>query len=849
MNKKNIFKNIVISIISFLALVIGTMSQSDANFFNARGGSTVYSLVFETNKNKLAAGPINTSGYSGSATATTELGNDVAFDYSMLINPTNMWQTIKVGGYIANTEPITGMNSISITKNSTSANFKVYWSSTPTFSEEYSATFDTTTPLTVYTNFAGYSPNYIKIAAIANSAIKDMTIEFACSNSYTTLSLFSNSTALGNVSGAGVYRIGQSVTVEATPNTGAQFSGWFEGETFISSEPIYTFNMPATDTTYSAKFIPNQYTIALTSEDLEKGSVTGSGTYDYLESVTITATPESGYEFKAWYDGDSLISNQSPYTFNMPYNSLSYVAKFNVLSYNLSVSSEDTSKGTVSGSGTYQYKVSRSITATPQSGYSFVGWYEDDELVSSDNPYTFTMPHTNLNYVAKFSINSYELTISSDTSKGEVEGAGIYAYKAEVTVLATALPGNEFIGWYEGESLKSSSASYTFTMPYNNLTLTARFVKQYNVDISSFDETTGTVSGGGNYGYTTSVTIIATPTTGHSFKAWYDDSFNVVSYEDSYTFTMPENDVTYYAEFWDYLIIEKGDTYTFGTYPQTRISDTTLETTLNDLAGTLPSASNSQDWTDYGYYISGAITSYMWYIDLEDSGSLYRGVYFTRYRPSYTTYSSSSSNSYQDENGYNLSTTYWFKFEPITWRVLDVTAGSAFLMANLALDSQDYFYSTSSRTIDGTTVYANNYEHSHIRSWLNDTFYTTAFNSDEQARIKTTNVDNSVASTGYSSNPYAGPNTNDKVFLLSYAEATNGNYGLNTSVARQLNSSDYAKSQGIYTASNGFNSWWLRSPNYIYDYYARYVHYDGNINSSNVNLTNYGVVPALWISR
>lgn len=824
------------------------MSQSDANFFNARGESTVYSIAFEANKNKLAAGPINTSGYSGSAPAITELGNDVAFDYSMLINPPTIWQTIMAGGYITNTQPITGMNSISITKNSTSANLKVYWSSTPTFSEEHSVTFDTTTPITVYTNFDGYSPNYIKIAAIVNSAIKDMTIEFACSNSYRTLSLVSNPTGVGNLIGAGVYRIGQSVTVEATHNSGAQFSGWFDGETFISSEPIHTFNMPATDTTYSAKFIPNQYTIALTSEDLEKGSVTGSGTYDYYEAVTIAATPEPGYGFNGWYDGDSLISNQSPYTFNMPYNSLSYVAKFNILSYNLSVSSEDTSKGTVSGSGTYQYKVSRSITATPQSGYSFIGWYEDDELVSSDNPYTFTMPHTNLNYVAKFSINSYELTISSDTSKGEVEGAGIYAYKAEVTVLATALPGNEFIGWYEGETLKSNSPSYTFTMPYNNLTLNARFVKQYNVDISSFDESLGTVSGGGAYGYTTSVTISATPTTGNWFKAWYDDSFNIVSDSPSYTFTMPENDVTYYAEFTDVFSHEKGDTSAFGTYPQTRISDTALETALNTLAGTLPSASNSQDWTDYGYYISGRITSYMWYIDLENSGSLYRGVYFTSYRPYHT--SSSSSNSYQDNNGYSLNTTYWFKFEPITWRVLDVSADSAFLMANLALDSQDYFYSTSWRTIDGKRVYANNYEHSHIRSWLNDTFYTTAFNSYEQARIKTTTVDNSVASTGYSSNQYAGRNTNDKVFLLSYAEATNANYGLNTNAARQLNSSDYAKSQGVYVASNSYYSrWWLRSPDDYFSGDVAHLVYDfGVIDGFNVYYTNNGVVPALWIS-
>ena len=131
----------------------------------------------------------------------------------------------------------------------------------------------------------------------------------------------------------------------------------------------------------------------------------------------------------------------------------------------------------------------------------------------------------------------------------------------------------------------------------------------------------------------------------------------------------------------------------------------------------------------------------------------------------------------------------------------------AFLMADLVLDSQDYHYSTSDRTIGGSAVYANNYKESHIRSWLNDNFYNTAFTAAEKARIQTTTVDNSVASTGYNPNQYACANTSDKVFLLSYSEATNASYGLSTDASRQLKPSAYAQSQGVYTY-NG-NSQWL----------------------------------------
>src|SRR5574344_1889394 len=282
-------------------------------------------------------------------------------------------------------------------------------------------------------------------------------------------------------------------------------------------------------------------------------------------------------------------------------------------------------------------------------------------------------------------------------------------------------------------------------------------------------------------------------------------------------------------------------TVLMGMYPQSMVTDATLLSTLDTASGTLPTSANSQEWSDYGYYISGSVSSYMWYIDLVNGSDEYRGVYFTSYRPYLTSNASSTANSYQDENGYATSNVYWFKYEPITWRVLDVQAGKAFLMANLVLDSQDYHYPTSTRTIGGVTVYSNNYQESHIRSWLNDNFYNTAFSTEEKARIQTTTVDNSAASTGNSSNKYACANTSDKVFLLSYAEATSATYGLSTKTSRLLGPSAYAKAQGVNTNTNGFNYWWMRSPYSYYDSHARIVTIGGNVNNYDVDFTNYGV--------
>ncbi len=321
-----------------------------------------------------------------------------------------------------------------------------------------------------------------------------------------------------------------------------------------------------------------------------------------------------------------------------------------------------------------------------------------------------------------------------------------------------------------------------------------------------------------------------------------------------------------------------GNKVTFGSYPQSEVTDATLVATLNASAGTVkgqkPTASNANGWTSYEYYISGSnATAFMWYIDITQGGEKYRGVYFTSYRPYYTTYSTSAGNSYQDDNGYTTGTVYWFRYDPLTWTILSQSDGKALILCDYIIDSQayqnEYEYKNGYYYIKGTDTYANNYAQSTIRQWLNDEFLHTAFTTEEiEAYILTTTVDNSARSTNPNSNAtqwnsgtnsYACENTQDKIFLLSEQEVTNSAYGFSSSysasdTARRKQNTDYAKVQGAYTstgtsyAGNGW--WWLRSPYYYNSYYARDVYFDGNVYNGNFNVgsTIRGVVPALQIS-
>lgn len=281
----------------------------------------------------------------------------------------------------------------------------------------------------------------------------------------------------------------------------------------------------------------------------------------------------------------------------------------------------------------------------------------------------------------------------------------------------------------------------------------------------------------------------------------------------------------------------------FGQYPQTEVTaendaDNSIRNGLNEASGGVPTNSGAGGWKSYGYYIYGDVSNYMWYIDVDYEGNRYRGVYFASYRPYYTTNDSSAFNSNQDDNGYYTDKVYWFKYEPIEWRVLKESGGTALVLANVILDSQQYYHGHNSK-MGSETIYPNNYKESDIRKWLNDTFLQTAFSASEMEKIQTTTVDNSAEDSVMSgSNIYACEDTEDKIFLLSYKEATwESVYGF-TAASLDLKGTDYASSQGF---SN--EEWWLRTPTGDYSLNVSCV----PKKSSYVYDTGIGVVPLMWI--
>lgn len=182
------------------------------------------------------------------------------------------------------------------------------------------------------------------------------------------------------------------------------------------------------------------------------------------------------------------------------------------------------------------------------------------------------------------------------------------------------------------------------------------------------------------------------------------------------------------------------------------------------------------------------------------------------------------------------------------------------------IDAQCFNSSTSNKTVGGTTIYANNWQYSSIRTWLNNTFYKTAFDKLSQSIIQSTYLDNANSaslSENEKTEKYVKSqnSTYDNVFLLSRNDLYSSNYGFSndpTDSARWRYASDYVRSIGLSVSKGsnvqeaGVGSWWTRSPSYgsyggTYDRMVGQIAANGQIASGKSCDATNGIVPALWI--
>ncbi len=326
------------------------------------------------------------------------------------------------------------------------------------------------------------------------------------------------------------YSFEEEVTLTPVAEEGWNFSYWSGDLTGSSDSKVVTMD---DDKTVTAHFIENGYVLPLVTDG--EGGISKNpdkAVYASEETVTLTASPATGWEFSHW-EGD-LAESENPENITMD-SEKTVTAVFDAVDYSLTVEADPEEGGTVEDiTGTAPYNIGDEVDlkAEPAPEYIFIEWRNHHgEKVDEKAEFTYSMPAEDVTLTALFEkeiVILYELRLDvSPAESGSVSGEGYYAGGEEVEVIAEAGVGYDFVNWSgDTEHINTTDTEEILVvMPMKDVDLTANFsLKEYTLSVSVDGE--GTVSKSPEkekYEHGTEVTLSASPGSGWGFSSWSGD--------------------------------------------------------------------------------------------------------------------------------------------------------------------------------------------------------------------------------------------------------------------------------------------------------------------------------------
>ncbi|MGN0665798.1 MAG: DUF4214 domain-containing protein [Huintestinicola sp.] len=384
--------------------------------------------------------------------------------------------------------------------------------------------------------------------------------------------------------------MGDTVTLTVTPDTGYELdtisvktSAGKAVSAAAGANGKYTFTMPASDVTVSAAFKASTYKITVNTA--ENGSISADKTSAGMgTTVTLTVKADEDYQLDTITVKDSAGTviettagkTEGTYTFKMPASNVTVTAAFTKIpTYSVTID-EAIVNGTVTADKTADIKAGETVTltVTASEGYELtdiVVMNGNVEVSTSETAagHTFVMPAGDVTVTATFAEQttpSYTITIDPSIVNGTVTTKKLTVKENDVITLNVTPTAR-----YEVDSVSvkdengtdiavtaGTDGTYTFTMPAANVTVTAAFkaLPTYTVTIDSAivngtvkaDKTADLIKGD-------TVTLTVTPADGYVFESLTvkdasGAAVNTTEEDDgTYTFVMPEADVTVSASF------------------------------------------------------------------------------------------------------------------------------------------------------------------------------------------------------------------------------------------------------------------------------------------------------------
>jgi hypothetical protein len=324
----------------------------------------------------------------------------------------------------------------------------------------------------------------------------------------------------GTVSGAGVYTIGTTCNLTATPAIGYNFVRWMKNGNQVSTNTTYNFTVTE-NANYVAVFSPNSYTISATVNPEESGIITVVGEYLYgfddstLQGWTTIDADGDGYTWvssmnpgvyhnngvdltgtghnasaayvisaswanglsQALYPDNYLVSPQVNLGGTISFWACAQDANYVAEHFGVAVSTTDNTNAsnfttiqewtmTAKGSGV-PTRATRSDTRTQGT------WYQFTVDLSAFAGQTGYVAIRHFNCTDQFILNVDDIIIREDVVSC---GTNCNIFKYGQTCILTAMPNIDFIftNWTEDGEVVSTDATYSFIVS-GNRSLVANF--------------------------------------------------------------------------------------------------------------------------------------------------------------------------------------------------------------------------------------------------------------------------------------------------------------------------------------------------------------------------------------
>lgn len=360
----------------------------------------------------------------------------------------------------------------------------------------------------------------------------------------------------GTVSGSGEYLAGETAVLQAVPDKGYEFQGWYYKGALVSETSEYYVQVQETGT-YEARFKEKEKgRVVVSCDPVNSGQLTGGGEYLVGSEVTISAKPVSGYEFQGWYQDGKKITEAGSYVFSCEKGEAVYTASFRRMEekkvvihseYPFTIngkqlSDEEYKDGVYTGEKPAGEEI---VLEAENTKGNFKYWaYGNGQIVSRSPKCTVTLSQETALYAVYATLAADRATVLFLSDYGQI------VFREEYTpASAVSLPpgpsrlGYTFKGWdktaeqirqeiMEGNRLIEVRPVYEEKKEYYTVTL----------EKASVTAASGQADDKGDYPEGTRITVTPeTPEEGKKFSHWEDQKGNILSYREEYTFILAGN--------------------------------------------------------------------------------------------------------------------------------------------------------------------------------------------------------------------------------------------------------------------------------------------------------------------